>query len=204
MHRLVVASAVLLGLIVTPLAAAQEDDPYGSTTTTRPPQAEQPKCRVETPQVRPGDTARVQVLKVQRGRVVRLYFDGELVDTDTATGKPNQSYVTVPMSFIVPPREPGRYRVHAVVSNFTAECRAGNKSGIQVLSASGVQGSERSRGLGGLDVLPGSGVLPRTGVDLLLMLLAAAALVVGGRAIVLEARRRRLAARSATGHRVRV
>lgn len=168
--------------------ASAQEDPYGSTTTTAPPQTVETRCQLRTTRAQPGDTAEVRVTQAPRGQFVRVLFDGEEVARKQATGRANQKHVNVDISYVVPQRPPGSYRVAAVGDTFTAECGRGNVGEVEVL------GAQQTRSTGSNDEPRGGfgrSFLPRTGLGIALTLVIAVMLVGAGRALVKEARRRR-------------
>ncbi len=185
----------LLSVVIAPAVVAQEDDPYGSTTTTAPTNGRgdiEATCSLSIAEGRPGDTVTATVNGVFLGETVRIFFDNVQVGITTApevaasaaTGGvvfngaalPAQVPVTsVQITFTVPPAVPGNHIVTAVGDTFTCFC---NPDGLfRVLGAPA-----------------GKGKLPRTGVYLVLFLVIAAALLTIGRGLLTASRRRQAAA----------
>lgn len=178
--------AVVVALSVAFLAgtpASAQEDPYGSTTTTRPPGGE-PSCHLRTRSGVVGSRATVTVRAVPRGTTVRVLFDGQQVAEGQATGPGSSPRMNIDIDFTVPEAEPGAHEVTAVGVDFSVSCRTGTGARFEVLA------SGESRG--------GGGSLARTGVYVGLLVAVAGALLVAGRALLVESkRRRRRAGRSA-------
>jgi len=194
--RLVLAlfGAALLLLVAAPSANAQ--DPYGSTTTTKPSvRSVEASCSLSLKEGRPGDTVTATVNGVFLGENVRLLFDGVQVAATTAPttltgtshplaatavgspvifngGTQQQIQTTsVSLTFKVPNAQPGTHVVTAVGDTFSCFC---NPNGEFLVLA---PKSSRS--------------LPRTGIYVALYLVVAAILLGIGSELVLRARRRR-------------
>jgi hypothetical protein len=176
-------AAVVLTAATMPAAAQQ--DPYGSTSTTRPPTAAEPNCSFKPSSAEVGATADARVSQVPRGKEVRLYFAGELVASEVADPNGNANYVTVAMSFTVPDREPGNYSIEAVIDTFTAPCSSGSQTTMQVSAA----GEGNGQGQGNSS--RASFLRPESGAELALWVVATLALVLAARAVILEFVRRR-------------
>lgn len=150
-------------------AAAQDEDPYGSTTTSTAPPGPDPTCGLSVVRGAVGASVTATIVNVPIGSTVRLLFGSAEVGRGTA-----EADTTVEIPFEVPDVAPGTYLVTAVGATFTAVCSP-EAEGFAVLGAS------QSRGDGGS--------LPRTGVYVALLIAVAAALLLGGR-MALEASRR--------------
>ncbi len=184
---------LLVAALLTGLAAdtAAAQDPYGSTTTTRPPAREvEATCGLSIPEGRPGDTVVASVNGVFLGENVRILFDGVQVGSGTAPSvaaasvggavqfngaalaAQSSSTTSVKITFRVPNAAVGTHVVTAVGDTFSSFC---NPNGaFRVLASK----SARS--------------LPRTGIYIALYLVLAAILLGIGSELVLRARRRRL------------
>src|SRR5688500_12194005 len=95
------AVAVGVALGATLLAAAPssaQDDPYGSTTTTRPT-GQEASCQLRTRAAAVGERATVRVRAVPRGATVRVLFDGQQVAQGDATGSGSSPRASVDISF---------------------------------------------------------------------------------------------------------
>jgi outer membrane lipoprotein SlyB len=187
------AMTLLVAALLTGLAAdtAAAQDPYGNTTTTRPPAREvEATCSLSIPEGRPGDTVVATVNGVFLGENVRILFDGVQVGSGTAPSVAAASVggavqfngaalaaqsngtTSVKITFRVPNAAVGTHVVTAVGDTFSCFC---NPNGaFRVLASK----SARS--------------LPRTGIYIALYLVLAAILLGIGSELVLRARRRRL------------
>ena len=185
---------VALGILLAGAAAAQ-DDPYGSTSTTAgsgPPGAA--TCELTVTSGEPGVEGTATVHNVPFGGTVRILLGGIEVGRATApqsaqsVGAPvllggqvlpqQAARTTVTVPFVVPSMPPGPYLMTAVGVDFAGVCSAETGGHVDVL------GETVTRDGGGRS-------LPRTGIYVLLLLAIAVALVLTGRALIEESRRRR-------------
>jgi hypothetical protein len=193
----VLALALMVGVgavIAAAPAGAQEEDPYGSTTTTSTPPGQTPSCRLRTASGEVGSRASVTVKAVARGTTVRLLFDGRPVAEAEATGPGNSPRINVDIDFTVPEAEPGMHEVTAVGADFSVSCRTSRGNGFEVVGDAQVLSAQVGRGDGGND---GGSSLPRTGIYLGLLVAVALGLVVAGRALLAGSKRRGRASTSA-------
>ena len=183
--------AVLVGVLValalsasfTSPAGAQDDDPYGNTTTTSAPPGQTPSCLLRTEAGAVGSRASVTVRSVARGSTVRLLFDGRQVASAEATGPGNSARTNVDIDFTVPEAQPGMHEVTAVGADFTASCRTSHGDGFEVVADGEVLGATVTRDQGGSS-------LPKTGVYLGILLATAVGLLLLGRALLAGSKRR--------------
>jgi hypothetical protein len=178
---LLVSLAFVASLTAAP-AGAQDDDPYGNTTTTAPP-GQTPSCQLRTDAGPVGSRASVTVKSVTRGATVRLLFDGRQVATAEATGPGSSPRTNVDIDFTVPESQPGMHEVTAVGADFTASCRTSHGDGFEVVADGEVLGNQVTRDNGG-------GSLPKTGVYLGILLAIAVGLLLLGRALLTGSKRR--------------
>ena len=167
------ALTFVLATVAAAPAGAQDDDPYGSTTTTAK-HGQRPSCRLRTEAGEVGSQASVTVKRVDRGATVRVLFDGRQVAEADATAPGSSAQVNVDIDFTVPEAEPGTHEVTAVGADFTASCRTAHGDGFQVVASGEVLASEVTR-----PESSDGGSLPRTGMYFGLVLAALALLVVG-------------------------
>ncbi len=212
-----VCLALVLGFLASP-AGAQDEDPYGGTTTTTGVATLEASCDLTLTQGRPGASVTATVNNVKFGATVRILFDGAEVGRGTApmqaqsAGQPvlfggealarqAATTTTLAIRWIVPQASPGSHLVSAVGDDFTCLCNPDRNGQFSVLGASATQGGN-------------GGPLPRTGIYVGLFLAVAVALLLAGRAALEASRRRRrqaertaraearhLAAASASGER---
>jgi hypothetical protein len=197
----------LLAIVAAPAAGAQEDDPYGSTTTTAPTNGRgdiEATCSLSIPEGRPGDTVTATVNGVFLNETVRIFFDdlqvgitkapatlgAQLPRTGSVSGQsaggavvfngaalPAQQQVTVSVQ-VQFTVPPAAAGTHIVTAvGDTFTCFCNPDGAFRVLGAKAAKGT-----------------MPRTGITIALFLAVAAALLVAGRGLVAASRRRRAGA----------
>jgi hypothetical protein len=196
----------LLSVVAAPAAGAQEDDPYGSTTTTAPTNGRGDilaTCSLSVPEGRPGDTVTATVNGVFLGETVRIFFDdlqvgitkapatvgGQLARTGSVTGQSAGGAVVFGGAAVPAQQQP----TVSVQITFTVPPAA---AGTHIVTAVGDTFTCFCNPDGAFRVLgakAGKGAMPRTGIYVALLLAAALALLVVGRALVTASRRRRAA-----------
>lgn len=169
--------AVLL-LAIAPAAAAQ-DGPYGSTTTTTAPDRDLvPSCTSDLTVGAPGISGVLTIDNAPFGATVRVLIGGAEAGRATAPDAvpgTSEEAAVLAVPFSIPDLAAGRYSVTAVGADFTVTCAP-----VSTVEVAGVT-EERAGGL-----------LPRTGVYLALLAVLAIVLLIVGQRLVSTSRRRRL------------
>ena len=196
--RAAVTVAALCTMLVSQMATAGAQDPYGSTTTTAGPPGQTPSCQLKDDSAPPGGSATVAVRSVPRGDEVRVLFDGQEVASAEATGPGGSPHVNVDITFTVPETaEAGPHQVAASGPTFSVECQTGNGDDFEVTPEGEVMGAQETRGEGS-----GGTGLARTGIYVGFLLALAAVLLLLGRALMDASHlQRRQAARERTARR---
>jgi hypothetical protein len=186
-RQLVALAAGLVAALMVVAPVAAQDDPYGSTSTTRPTPGPRPSCRVDARSVTPGSTTVARVHAAPRGSTVRIFFNGEQVAEAQADGPGSSPQVNVDIPYTVPDVEPGSYPVTAVGATFTASCGNQRVEGETEVAGEQIVRDADDSG-GGTGVLGGS--LARTGLTVGLLVAVALALILGGRGLLDGSRKR--------------
>lgn len=170
------AVALVAALLAGSAVAGAQEDPYGSTTTTRSLPRTDPSCDLSVTSGTPGTAVTATVSGLPAGATVRVVFDGSEVGRGTVDADAGGAEGSVAIDFRVPVRPPGRYGIAAVGADVTVVCGADDGGQFSVLAAA--QGQGRAP-------------LPRTGIYVGLLVVVAGALLLFGRGLVSASRRGR-------------
>lgn len=183
--RLAVLAAFVVGSLWFSGATtgAQDDDPYGSTTTTTEAEGEPAlTCSLGLTAGKVNAKATVTVSNVPFGETVRILIGGVEAGRATAPAAFQDGFTTLEVPITIPDLPPGKYPVTAVGEDFTLRCKVGDGDLFEVLSASADD--------------DGTEVLAFTGTNILILVALALLLLIAGRQLVRKShRRRRLASR---------
>lgn len=175
--------ALCAAVLVAPPAGAQNENPYGSTSTTAPDQPTA-SCSIDQSSGVQGGVVSGTLFDIEAGSTAEFYLGGVLLGTIEAPDGPQTfrrapiaATVDVAFSFGIPADlAPGMYTPIVVGSTFNAECALpGGAVAFEVLAASDGDGD-------------GDDDLAFTGFEILFLVLLGLLLIAVGYAIV---RRRR-------------